>query len=306
MRVLLTGADGFVGRHVSQALQIERHDVIRLKGNGQHASDGLLPLDIVDYAQIEKTVTEPVDVVLHMAAQSSVHQSWADPRRTISVNTLGTLNLWHWAVKHEVAHFIYISSAEVYAPDFVSQDPVTESHPVAPSNPYGVSKMTSELLLNQLNTLSPDVCLTVLRPFNHVGPGQRTTFAIPSFAKQLRDTRREKGPVVRVGNLKSIRDFLDVRDVALAYTRVVGMTTLSGVYNVCSGIPRSLRSVLNDLIQVSEIKNLEIISDADRFRPAEIPSLVGDGSQFEAATGWKPTIHWIDTIRDIWEGVLKV
>ena len=294
MRVMVTGADGFVGQHVVVSLKRRGHEVICVGGPQSGYS---LAVDLTKKKAVRNMISmiHP-EVVLHLAAQSSVHQSWEDPSTTMLVNTVGTLNLWAAAANIGARKLIYISSSEVYGTSSVTER-LSEDAPLNPSNPYGVSKATAEWLLQQL-TQEKTIDLTILRPFNHIGPGQGESFAIMNFARQLRAIENGGDPVIHVGNLAAIRDFLDVRDVAEAYCLAVE-TDMNGIYNICSGIPRSIGSILHDLMRLVSVTNIEIQEDKSRLRPTDLPALVGNPNRFMSKTGWIPTRGWHDTLKDI-------
>lgn len=301
MRILLTGTNGFVGQHTYRQLISEGYEVLGLVGPG-HAGRGLQSVDITNSSAVEAIVgfNKP-NVVIHLAAQSSVHRSWASPDNTLTVNALGTLNLWMASAYHGVDHFVYISTAEVYHTASESKC-LDEESTVVPTNPYGTSKLTAELLLRQLKPQS-HTRLTILRPFNHIGPGQDFNFVIPNFARQLSEARQSAYPKIYVGNLSAIRDFLDVRDVARAYTMVAASHTISGTFNICSGTPRTIEAVLGDLIRVSKVKNVEVVADPARMRSVDVPVLVGNPERFMRTTGWHQRMDWDQTLRDIWASV---
>ncbi|MCY0878325.1 MAG: GDP-mannose 4,6-dehydratase [Firmicutes bacterium] len=292
MRVLVTGADGFVGGYLVPRLVDRGHQVLALHGpraqerpRADLQSRELLRREIGSFCP---------EVVVHLAGQSSVKRAWDWPQLTVAVNVIGTLNLWEVAAQEALCHFIYVSSAEVYGDR--ATIPITEDHPVQPMNPYAVSKVAAEELLNQLNERSGrKPRLTILRPFAHVGPGQSEEFAVASFARQV----REAGQHVYVGNLAVVRDFLDVRDVVEAYCLAVESPTLSGTFNIASGVGRALKDVLGDLMRLAQREQLEVRTDPTRLRPREARAIVGNAERFQAATGWAPKVAWEDTLKDI-------
>jgi GDP-4-dehydro-6-deoxy-D-mannose reductase len=258
------------------------------------------PLDLSNGPQVSSAVASwHPDVILHFGAQSSVRDSWESPSRTIEVNTVGTLNLWTAARGQAVEHFIYVSSAEVYAP---SLDPLHEDSAIGPQNPYGISKWTSEQLLSLLQRTSP-VRLTILRPFNHVGPGQSHHFVVPQLVERLCRYQQVPTQAIRVGNLGVVRDFLDVRDAASAYAQAAASQTISGVFNVCSGVPRSISAVLDDLAGLAGLTAVAITEDPALMRPTDAPMLLGLAGRLSEATGWTPQIPWEQTLLDIWQDV---
>ena len=296
MRVLVTGADGFVGRYACDALQAAGHQVSPVGGPSAHAGHRL---NLTDGSAVAELVTlAKPEVILHLAAQSSVAQSWRDPQRTLQVNTLGTLALWQAAVRSGASRLIYVSTAEVYQP-LPAPALLGETSPRDPINPYGVSKLAAETLLMQLAPAA-NTSLMVIRPFNHVGPGQHAGFVLQDVARQIATIHDDgNGTAIRVGNLSPVRDFLDIRDVARAYVLAVNHTELRGVYNLCSGIPRSIGSVIEEMLRLSHLDASVLAIDPGKFRPADTPYLVGNPQAFADATDWHPTIGWDQTLKDI-------
>lgn len=299
MRVLLTGADGFVGKHVRLAATSAGHDVVSISGPASSVTTGGHRLDIRDSSQVNlllSRIGSSIDVVLHLAGQSSVHRSWNDPGETVAINTVGTLNMWKASLQWRVPHFIFVSSSEVYGTNAKRGVLLPEDTPISPVNPYGISKATAEAVLS-LTAANTQTCLTILRTFNHIGPGQDSSFVVPTFVQQLAAVRTHAAPVIHVGNLGAVRDFLDVRDVAKAYVRVIeSPPSANGVFNLCSGVPRSIESLLAALVRESGIAHLKIEPDANRMRPVEVPEMVGDASRFRDRFGWRPEIPWEETI----------
>lgn len=298
MRVMITGSNGFVGQHVIRYLaQQERHQILAVSGPADTEPVGVA-LNLTQKEEVDAAVQQlRPSTILHMAAQSSVRQSWQDPRGTLNVNTIGSLNIWSSAAAHGVEHFIYVSSAEVYDARDV-HELIPEDSPLGPQNPYGLSKMATEGMLQQLAPQTT-MRLTILRPFNQVGPGQGDKFVVQNFARQLIHLNDDGQRRLFVGNLDAVRDFLDVRDAAVVYGRVVECSTISGIFNVCSGVPRSVRSVLDDLIRLSNMGRIEVVVDAARLRPVDTPFLVGDPGKLWEKVKWRPQTSWDETITSI-------
>ncbi len=304
MRVLLTGANGFVGGHVMKELVRRGHTVMGVAGP-ENLGGGLISLDLRDAGLVGGVVGQfRPNSILHLAAQSSVGRSWDAPEDTFQVNVIGTINLWQAARKQGVEHFIYASTAEVYQQGD-RESHLREDSAIRPTNPYGLSKCTAEQILDQLRVASAgSIRLTILRPFNHTGPGQGSKFVVPAFAHQLAAIHRGAEPIIRVGNLDVFRDFLDVRDVTTAYCRVIALSTISGTYNICSGVPRTIQSILEDLSAVAAVGPITLVQDPERMRPTDKGWLVGDPKHFYAATNWSPAIAWEDTLRAVWHEAL--
>lgn len=303
-RVLVTGASGFVGRHVIEALA-SAGDHARL-GLGRDAST-ILPagaefraIDLSDRKGLADCVRDfRPSHVLHLAAQASVGREFGAGLETWRTNIAGLLNLAEGLVAEAPeSTLIFVSSSEVYGRSFLSGEPVTEDTPLEPVGTYARTKRVGEEMLADVLAGS-SIRLVVLRPFNHTGPGQDERFVVPAFAHQI--ARIEAGltpPRVAVGNLDPRREFLDVRDVARAYAMVIAASHRieSGtILNIASGEPRRIGSVLDDLTRLAKVP-FEVVVDPSRARPSEIGLASGDSSRIRAAIGWAPQIPWPDTL----------
>ena len=285
MRVLVTGAQGFVGRHLVPQLEESGHRVT--------ATDR--ELDITSLAVLSEGVrTIRPEAVVHLAAQSSVAASWDDPRATFRLNYVGSLNLLH-AVAQEApgARVLLIGSSDIYGSDPASEErPIAETQPPQPESPYARSKASAEALGLQAAALGHDV--VSVRAFTHIGAGQSEAFMASSFARQVAELeagRRE--PLLRVGNLASVRDVLDVRDVVRAYEALLEPRVPSGVYNVASGRGVQVREILDALLELAGVEaTIEV--DAERFRPTDYR--IGDATKLREATGWEPRIPLRETL----------
>ncbi len=236
--------------------------------------------------------------VFHLAAQSSVKEAFADPLATWDVNATGTLRLLRALERADAPpRVLVVSSAEVYGIVPEPAQPIVENRPLAPATPYGASKAAAEMAAMQANT-GGSVRVVIARSFNHVGPGQESHFALPSFARQLVRIRQgEEDPVLRVGNLEVHRDLLDVRDVVRAYLLLVEQGEPGTVYNVCSGEGRPLRVLVEELVSLSGT-GARIQIDPERLRPVDAPLLVGDPTRIRSL-GWQPEIPLRETLQDI-------
>lgn len=308
--ILLTGAAGFVGNRLADRLADAFPDAVIVGADiatpDWPASDArrVEALDITDAEAVTACMKRHrPDRVVHLAAQSHVPTSFAKPLLTWRVNVAGTLNLLQ-AARDEAPGclFVFVSSSEVYGRSFNEGRPVDETSMHAPMNPYAASKAAADAMVRDAS--GDDLHGIVLRPFNHVGPGQRQDFVVSAFSSQI--ARIEHGlqePVLRVGNLDAQRDFLDVRDVIDAYVDIVrhGLEHPAGtVWNMCTGRPVTIKSILDDLLELSTA-DVEIAVDPERLRPSEVPVALGDASAIEEALGWRPTTEWGVTVRDTLE-----
>jgi GDP-4-dehydro-6-deoxy-D-mannose reductase len=281
MRVLVTGADGFVGPHLVRRLTQAGHEVVAR--GGPHAAEGAL--DIRDAAAVGALVKELApEGVVHLAGWSSVGSSFDRPLDCFAANALGTAHLFEAVrVGAPRARLLSISSGEVYGP---GQHARSEEDALLSVSPYAMSKQAAELIAGQYQR-SFGVQAIVARAFNHVGPGQDQRFVVPSLLQQVIDVARgQREPVIDVGNLDPVRDFSSVADVVDAYCLLLLRGAVGQVYNVCSGRGRSIREVLEELLRLSGVR-AEIRIDPARVRPADIPHLVGDPAKL-FRLGWQP------------------
>jgi GDP-4-dehydro-6-deoxy-D-mannose reductase len=303
MRVLVTGANGFVGRHLCAALEARGHTVIPA-GGSQHGGNVLL-LDLLDFLNIRGIVDiARADAVAHLAAQAFIPASIADPLHTHDVNAGGTLRLLE-AIRAQRAaggsdpRILVAGSADVYGVQPLAAYPVVESATLRPANPYSASKTAAEAYAcAAAATYKMDVVVT--RAFNHIGPGQDRRFAVASFALQLASIAAGGDPLLRVGNLDAERDFLDVRDVVAAYVLLLeGGGAAGEIYNVASGKAVSMKEILRQLVMIARV-GVEIRDDPDRLRPSDLPYVAGNAAKLRAATGWEPAIPLAAALRDVY------
>ena len=295
MKVLVTGADGFVGRHLVRALQARGDVVEACAGPGSAGS-----LEITDAAAVlERIESFTPEGIVHLAGISSVAWSHQHPERTHRVNVGGTANLLD-AVRKAAprARVLLVGSGEEYGP-LERGVPAMETFRLAPLSPYAASKAEAEALGRQAAT-SHGLAVVLLRPFNHLGSGQAPQFVMPSFARQLvAIARGATHPVVQVGDLTPVRDFSHVDDVIDGYLLLLERGASGEVYNVCSGQGLSIREAL-DVLQELAGTQAEIRVDPARLRTAEIPWLVGDPRKLENL-GWGRRRLIRDALRDVLE-----
>ncbi|MEE8141736.1 MAG: GDP-mannose 4,6-dehydratase [Planctomycetota bacterium] len=296
MRVLITGAEGFVGGHLAQLLREAGHEVIATSQTGRVGERLRLPDPSGSLRLIQDLAPE---ALIHLAAVSSVEKAYRDPIAAYHVNVRGTESLLEAVLAVQPkCRFLYISSSEVYGNPPASAQPISEKSGLKPINAYGWTKLAAESLLN---SYSARLSTTILRPFAHTGPGQSPDFALSSFARQIAASeRKQQAPLLKVGNLAVQLDYLDVRDVVDAYQQVLETPEAVGTFNVCSGIPQRLSDLLDMLCDFSKI-SLEVQVEAGRLRKNDLNLRVGDAGKLCAATGWQPTSPMAQTLRELLE-----
>ena len=310
MNVLVTGADGFVGRWVLRALRAGGHEVVGTAQPGAGRAGGLpeeeraavawIPLELGDLGSVRHAAAGRFDAVIHLAAVASGGDALRDPGAAWAVNAAGTARLlgeFGRRCKAEETDplVLVVSTAEVYGAGPARA--LVETDPVAPRSPYAASKAGAELAARETR-LRTGLRVVIARAFPHTGPGQDERFVAPAFARRLRGARLAHARVVKVGNLEPVRDFLDVRDVAAAYVALVERGVAGEVYNVASGRGVALQELFDRLAAVVGV-NAIAEPDPEFMRPADIPSLVGDAGKLTAATGWAPAIPFDQTLRDL-------
>lgn len=300
-KVVITGAGGFVGGHLARLLVDEGQQVL---GLGLHQAAVVSGSDYCVCDLKETGVAriladfEP-DYIFHLAAKSSVADSWRDPVATYEANVLGQLRLLEAAAAaRRPPRVIIACSSDEYGIVTPDELPITEDRPLRPNSPYAVSKVCQDYLGYQYFT---GYGLPVIRTrgFNHTGPGQGAGFVCSDFAAQI--ARIEKGlapAVLRVGNLEARRDFTDVRDVVRAYLQLALAGQPGEVYNVCSGSAYSIQEIVDLLLGFSQVR-VSVEKDPAKGRPSDIPVLLGDNGKLARSTGWKPEIPFEQTLEDL-------
>jgi GDP-4-dehydro-6-deoxy-D-mannose reductase len=293
MRALITGGKGFVGQW------LDAH----LKDHGDEVAVIDIETDVADGAAVRRVVHDVApDAIYHLAAMTHVGESWEDPSSVLRVNVLGTAEVLAAARTRPEARVLVVSSAEVYGVVGPEQLPLGESTPTAPASPYAASKLAAEAVALQAwrGYRQPVI---VVRPFNHIGPGQSPNFFVPALAKRIVEARRSGAGALRVGTLTTRRDFTDVRDVVAAYRLLIERGAPGEVYNVCSGRDVAMSDVATQLLALAGA-DLTLETDPELVRPVDVPVLRGDAGRLHAATGWAPSIPLATTLADVlasWE-----
>ncbi len=311
-RILITGANGFVGRHLM--LHLLEHGIFDLQAvvlPSELASASAWACDNVSQAQPDPIrwqaadITAPraaaqilreaePDAIVHLAARAS----GADPDRdaVFQVNVEATrLLLEAAAAMPKPPRTLLISTGYAYGPTSIEK-PAKETDPLALPGKYGAytdSKIEMETVARNFSGFA-----VIARSFSHTGPGQTPSFAIPSFARQI--ARIEAGiepPRIRVGNLEAMRDMLDVRDVVNAYRLILQEGAAGETYNVASGHPHKMQHLLDMLMGLVTVP-IEVVEDPARLRASDIPCSTGDSSGLRRLTGWAPEISIEQTLKD--------
>lgn len=307
-RVLVTGAEGFVGRHLCAQLATAGYEIIAGVGHMNSAIPGSRHFDLCEAASVERLVKDAgaLTAVVHLAAITFVPDAERSPSSVMDVNLLGTIRLLDAIRRHApAARALIVGSSEAYGPpQFL---PVTESHALCPANPYAISKAAADHYGAYMHAAA-GLDVVRARPFNHSGPGQADAFVLSSFAKQIAEIeagRRE--PVLHVGNLDVARDFSHVTDVVKAYQGLLKDGRAGEAYNVCSGDSVRLSDVLDRFLALTSTR-IEIQTDPERLRKVDILDVRGSHAKLTADTGWQPRIPFDQILRDLldyWRGRLS-
>ena len=282
-RVLVTGASGFAGTHLTALLASHGDEVVPLA------------CDIRELNEVRAAVSAARPrAIVHLAALASVAEAWSAERAVWDVNATGTVNLLLAAQDAALdARILIVSSAEVYGIVAEERQPITEQEPIRPRSPYGASKAAAEIA-----ALTSPLDVAVVRPFNHIGPGQDTRFAIPSFCAQIAEIERgNQPPQIAVGNLSARRDVCDVRDVVEAYRLLLRRGGPHGPFNIASGEAHAVGDLLERLLALARVP-ITVATDPGRLRPSDVPLLCGDATGLRAAVGWAPARDLPQTLSD--------
>src|SRR5437588_837718 len=294
MRVLVTGATGFVGQHLLSLLSAGRNELF---GTFLQPPDctGLperIKLVACDLRQADEMRQLLHDIrpqhVYHLAALSSVRNSFDDAKAVYEANFWGTLNLLEAVrARQASARVLLVGSGHCYGEVKPSQVPITERQPLAPNSPYGVSKAAADMLGGQFFQ-NYGLQVVRARPFNHTGPGQAPHFVCSDLARQFAAIELGlRSPTVQVGNLKARRDFSDVRDVVCAYVLLMRKAKPGETYNVGSGRAVSLREIL-EIVRSFCPRQVQIEIERERLRRGEADVVFGSNGKLKQATGWRP------------------
>lgn len=303
--ILVTGADGFVGRYLTQALPgrlapdaklfcaVKRHVIPPIEGE-------TIAFDLEDPASIAAAIRRiRPDLVIHLAGQASVGESQGAALKTWRLNFSGALALGAALAEHRPdCTLLFVSTVEVYGRAF-NDGVVTEQTPPQPMSSYSRSKSASEAMLADI--LPASSRLIIVRPSNHTGVGQDERFVVPAFAAQIAQLERQGGGEILVGNLDAERDFMDVRDVVAAYIEILARAEdlpPRNLFNLTSGHPVRIGVLLDWLKALSRV-DIQVRSDPDRLRPSEIPRAEADAGLLRQLIGWRPVYRVEDSVKDV-------
>jgi GDP-4-dehydro-6-deoxy-D-mannose reductase len=289
MRALVTGGKGFVGHWLASHLESHGDEVAVID----------IETDVSDGAAMGRVMADVrPEAVYHLAAMTHVGESWENPSQVLKVNVLGTAEVLAAARTYvDEARVLVVSSAEVYGTVTPDRLPLTEDSPAAPATPYAASKLAAEVVALQA-WRGYGQPVIVVRPFNHIGPGQSPNFFVPALAQRIVEARRAGARTLPVGTLTTRRDFTDVRDVVAAYRLLITAGTPGSVYNVCSGRDVAMAEVARELLTLARA-DLELEPDPKLVRPVDVPVLRGDAGRLHGATGWEARIPLATTLADV-------
>jgi GDP-4-dehydro-6-deoxy-D-mannose reductase len=298
--VLIIGGTGFVGGHLKNIFNAEAGKYyVYVTGRA---------IDVRDILGIQSVIssTKP-DIVIYLAAITTLKESIERPDETYQINFLGVLNVLKALKAHNfLGSFLFVSSSEVYGSIDLVDLPVKENAPLNPSTPYALSKLAAEFLCMKW-ALSEDFSINIARPFNHIGPCQSDRFAISNFAKQISKVKLGLAPpLLEVGEIETSRDFSDVRDVATAYGLIVESNVSGHIFNICSGRSRTIRSLIDRMCVLNDIA-LDIKVDRSRIRAFDQRIVYGDNSKLTQLLNWSPKFAMDSTLTAItgyWDGIL--
>lgn len=291
MTLLVTGHKGFVGQYILNMCPNSTGLILDHK-----------VVDILDYAIVLQAIknAQPKNVI-HLAAVSFVPYSFEHPKETFQVNVLGTLNILLALRECDFkGSFLFVSSGDTYGAIEEYEPAIKETHLQKPRSPYAASKVSAEVLCKQFS-LTEEYRIVIARPFNHIGPGQNTQFAVSSFAHQIAKLMNKKAEkTLKVGNLNVVRDFTDVRDIISAYLLLLSEGVSGEVYNVCSGIGTHLSYIVNKLIEFSGVDILVSI-DQTRLRTGEQKTAIGNNAKLVDTTQWKTMYSLDQSLNEIFD-----
>ena len=301
-KVLIFGVSGFVGSYLSREFINCGYNVVgtdMIKGTNLPLEVEFYEVDLMQSTEVENLIdTVKPNIIVNLAAISSVGSSWDIPQKTMQVNVVGALNIME-AVRKTGSRIkiLFVGSSEEYV---ISNAQINESTALDASNPYGISKVTQEQFA-QLYKEKYGLEIYYVRPFNHTGIGQRDSFVLPSFCKQVASIEKSgKSGKILVGNLSVQRDFSHVKDIVRAYRMIVESNDCETIFNVGSGKAYGLDEILKYIIGLSN-QNIEVEIDINRCRPSDQPLICCDHSLITEKLGWMPEYTVFDALNEMYQ-----
>lgn len=306
-KALIFGIGGFVGPYLAKELQENGYEIYgtdTIEKNGAFSYAGYFHCNILDKENVKRIIEEvKPSHIINLAAISSVGQSWKMPDITMQVNVNGTLNIFDSCLSIGIKpSILLIGSSEEYV---VSDKPMDENTPINANNPYGISKIAQEQFA-KIYREKYNWNIYCVRAFNHIGVGQRTSFVIPSWCKQVADI--EKGiveSIIRVGNINVERDFTDVRDIVRAYRLIIESKDSNVIYNVGQGKAILLSQILDYLISLSS-KKIRVEINQELIRPNDNQIICCNNEKIRRLLNWYPKYDVFKTIKEIYERSLSI
>jgi GDP-4-dehydro-6-deoxy-D-mannose reductase len=311
VRILVTGADGFVGSWLVPRLQLDGHDVVAAVRPTQPLfTEGApppwggevmtVPFELLDDRSVEAVLAPGHDAVVHLAAVASGGDARRSPAEAWAINAAGTARLAEELGRQKMAGsadpvLLLASTSEVYGAG--PRRPRVETDPTEPCSPYAATKLAAETAALETYRRT-GLRVVVARAFAHTGRGQDDRFVVPAFARRLLEAKAARKRKVKVGNLTPVREFLHVSDVVRAYAALLEGGEAGEVYNVASGRAVALRELF-DLLAQAAGHEAEPETDPTLVREADIPYLVGDAGKLAGATGWEPQKSLEDTLAEV-------
>lgn len=295
MKALITGSEGFIGTHLSRELEEHGYEVIRCSLAG---GEGFTAMNILDPEMVNTVIADTCpDILINMAGQANVGLSWKKPQLTVSLNTIGLINVLE-AVRsvNPKMRVIAVGSSDEYGSLEKRGANVTEDIPIKPITPYAISKAAQESFAQLYNrAYGMNICM--IRLFNLGGPYQGKGYMISDFASGIADVEAGKKEFLSVGNLESARDFTHVRDAARACRLIAEKGQTGEIYNVSSGSTHTAQEVLDLLLSMAN-KEIQVKQDPARMRPSDTPVVCGNHDKLTAHTGWLPEYSMQEILAD--------
>ena len=302
-KVLVTGVDGFVAGYLSDYLFKSGYDVYGTTISETYKNDKIkiFKMNLLDAENVSDVIKNiSPNMIFHLAGQSAVGLSWQKPVLTIDVNVNGTLNLLEAVRINNInSRILIIGSSDQYGTIKPEDCPIKETQLQNPQSPYGISKKTQEEI-GKLYVKAYKMNIIFVRAFNHIGARQGKNFVVHDFASKIVKIEKSAVPVLKVGNLDTLRDFTDVRDIVRGYLMLLESGKIGESYNIGSGNVIKVKDILKKLINLSS-KKIKIEIDKEKFRPVDVPIVQCDNSKIKKDTGWSPEISIDETLKEVLE-----